>query len=123
MNIEINAKSHLFSPKINFIFSRVGSKYCYPKRAGLSRNHVSTVDIQIERSGFKAFNSKFVSLELKTLDWDILNPDRLFSPEIKNKQEENKHHLIWRLRKRGDQALISISTILKFSALETYTNE
>ena len=31
---------------------------------------------------------------------------------------ENKTYLIWRLRKRGDQALISISTILKFSALK-----
>ena len=32
---------------------------------------------------------------------------------------ENKQYLISRLRKRVDQALIPISTILKFSALET----
>ena len=50
--------------------------------------------------------------ELKTLEWDILNPNRLINLEIKK-----KHNIIWRLRKRGDQALISISTILKFSAL------
>ena len=59
MDIEINAKSHLFiSPKINFIFSQVSLKYCYPKRAGLSRNQVSTVDIQIKRSGLRVSNSK-----------------------------------------------------------------
>ena len=46
--------------------------------------------------------------ELKTLEWDILNPDQLINLE--------NQHLIWRLRKRGDQAAISISTILKFSA-------
>ena len=87
MDIEINAKSHLFiSPKINFIFSQASLKYCYPKRAGLSRNQVSTVDIQIKRSGLKVFNSKFVSSALKTLDLDILNPDRLISPEINNKK-------------------------------------
>ena len=43
----------------------------------------------------------------------ILNPDRLINLEII--QEENKHYLIWRLRKRGDQSLISISAI-QFSA-------
>ena len=32
--------------------------------------------------------------ELKTLEWDILNPDVLINPE------ENKRYLIWRLRKR-----------------------
>ena len=51
--------------------------------------------------------------ELKTLEWDILNPDRLVNLEINNKRKEIK---IWRLRKR-DQAMISIFTILKFSAL------
>ena len=30
--------------------------------------------------------------------------------------EDNKQYLIWRLRKRVDQALIPISTILKFPA-------
>ena len=50
-----------------------------------------------------AFKKRFfgftinISPGLKTLDWD-------------------KHFLIWRLRERGDHALISISTILKFSA-------
>ena len=39
--------------------------------------------------------------ELKTLEWDILNPNRLINLEIK---------------KKGDQALISISNIIKFSA-------
>ena len=29
------------------------------------------------------------------------------------------HYLIWRVRRRGDQAMISISHILKFSALES----
>ena len=52
--------------------------------------------------------------ELKTLEWDILNPDRLIDLEINNK--ENKHNLIWRLRKRVYQALILISTIQKFPA-------
>jgi len=32
---------------------------------------------------------------------------------------ENKPYLIWRLRKRVDQALILISTIQKFPALKT----
>ena len=44
--------------------------------------------------------------ELKTLEWDILNSARLINMEINNMK-----------RKRGDQELISISTILKFSAL------
>ena len=48
--------------------------------------------------------------------WDILNPDWLINLE-------NKHFLIWRLGKRGDQALILIFTIQKFPAqdLETET--
>ena len=50
-----------------------------------------------------------ISPELKTLDWDTLNPDLLINPEY-------KQYLIWRLRKRGDQALISVFTILKYSA-------
>ena len=52
--------------------------------------------------------------ELKTFKWDILNPVRLINHG--DQEEENKHYLIWRLRKSGDQALIIISTILKFSA-------
>ena len=52
--------------------------------------------------------------ELKTLEWDILNPDWLINLEIK--KEENKRYLIWRLRKIVDQALIPISTIQKFPA-------
>ena len=31
-------------------------------------------------------NSKFSSSELKTLEWDILNPDRLINLEINNKR-------------------------------------
>ena len=50
--------------------------------------------------------------ELKTLELNILNPDRLINLE-------NKQYLIWRLRKRGDQALISLSTSLKFYAQNT----
>ena len=37
--------------------------------------------------------------ELKTLEWDIFNPDRIINLEIKN---ENKQYLISRLRKRVD---------------------
>ena len=39
-----------------------------------------------------AFKKRFfgftinISPELKTLDWDILNPDRVISPEINNKR-------------------------------------
>jgi len=65
--------------------------------------------------------------QLKTLEWDILNPDRLINLEINNKRRTSiinleiitrgeQELLIWRLSKRGDQALISISTMLKFSA-------
>ena len=49
--------------------------------------------------------------EMKTLEWDILNPDRLINLEI-----DNKHYLISRFRKRVNQALILISTIQKFPA-------
>jgi len=52
--------------------------------------------------------------KLKTLECDILNPNLLINPEI---NEENKQYLISKLRKRVDQALIPISTILKFPAL------
>ena len=55
--------------------------------------------------------------ELKTLEWDILNTDRLTNRKI-FKKEENKHYSISILRKRVDQALIPISTIQKFPALE-----
>ena len=55
--------------------------------------------------------------EQKTLEWSILNPDRLINLEIR--REENKHNLISRLRKRVDQAIIPISTILKFPAQST----
>ena len=54
--------------------------------------------------------------DLKTFEWNILNPDRLINLEIKTKGE-NKHYLISRLRKRVDQALIPISTSQKFPAL------
>ena len=36
--------------------------------------------------------------ELKTLEWDILNPERMINLEIK----KNKQYLISRLRKRMD---------------------
>ena len=45
--------------------------------------------------------------ELKTLEWDILNPNRFFNMEINNTR---------RTRKRVDQALIPICTIQKFPA-------
>ena len=54
------------------------------------------------------------NLEIKKKSGLSINPDRLINLEIYNKQ-----YLIWRLRKREDQALISISTILKFSAQNT----
>ena len=64
-------------------------------------------------------NPPFRYSQLRTLEWDILNPDQLINLE---KKEENKHYLIWRLRKRLDQALIPISTIQKFPAqLSEYT--
>ena len=44
--------------------------------------------------------------ELKTLEWNIINPNRLIYQEI-----NNKRRTISRLRKRVDQALIPISTI------------
>ena len=56
--------------------------------------------------------------ELKTLEWDILNTDRLTNLKI-FKKEENKHYSISILRKRVDQALIPISTIQKFPALNS----
>ena len=62
--------------------------------------------------------SSLASPELKTLEWDIPYPDRIINLEIK--WEENKQYLISRLRKRVDQALIPISTILKFPALSSY---
>ena len=51
---------------------------------------------------------------LKTLEWDILNPDRLINLEINNTR---KTSIISRSRRRVDQALISISSTLKFSAM------
>ena len=39
--------------------------------------------------------------ELKTFDWDILNPVRVINLEINNKIK-NMHYLISRLRKRVD---------------------
>ena len=58
--------------------------------------------------------------ELKTLKWDIFNPNRFINLEINNKK--NKHYLISRLRKGVDQALIPISTIQKFPALDDLIN-
>ena len=48
--------------------------------------------------------------ELKTLEWNILYPNRLLNLEINYKR---------RLRKRVDQALIPISTIQKFPAMHS----
>ena len=52
--------------------------------------------------------------ELKTLEWDILNPDRLINLEIKTR---GKALFNLEIKKRVDQALIPISTIQKFPAL------
>ena len=50
---------------------------------------------------------EIVPPELKTLEWDILNPDRSINLE---------YYLSSRLRKRVDQALLPKSTIQKFPA-------
>ena len=39
----------------------------------------------INRSGLRISGSKVFSSELKTLEWDILNPDRLINLEIRKK--------------------------------------
>ena len=61
-------------------------------------------------------NSYVIWAELKTLEWDILNPDLFINLEINNKRRTS---IIFNLgiKKKVDEALILISTILKFSAL------
>ena len=55
----------------------------------------------------RSAKSLFLCPKLKTLEWNILNPDQLINLVINH--EENKHYLISRLRKRVDQALILIN--------------
>ena len=62
------------------------------------------------------FLATIVQSELKTSEWNILNPDRLIDLEINNMQRTSIIS-ISRLRKRLYQGLIPISTIQKFPAL------
>ena len=41
--------------------------------------------VSVQKS-VKSFFAKIVQSELKTLEWDILNPDRLINLEINNKR-------------------------------------
>jgi len=44
---------------------------------------------------------KGASTELKTFEWNILNPDWIINLEIKNE-------IIWRLKMRGEQAIFNL---------------
>ena len=55
------------------------------KNSGISKKlKVSTLDIRIKQ--IKLSHPKVPSSELKTFEWDILNPDRIINLEIKNER-------------------------------------
>ena len=66
---------------------------------GLRGNHFCELDLSLLTNGWSL---EIMSSELKTLEWDILNPNRLINLEIK--------------KKSGLSIIIPISTIQKFPA-------
>ena len=59
--------------------------------------------------------------ELKTLEWNILNPDRLINLEIIRRLTRGEQALFnLEIKKKSGSSIIPISTIQKFPAQDKY---